>query len=421
MWFRRREATLAPDPGEALRSAIREHVRRAVTGEVQAGSDPVAEVQRLAQLLAAYEQSRPPRPRRVWPVVALLLATALAVSALLFVRVPSTEVTLALDLSSLGFRIGHGPEPGRIDLLARVNADQMSIDDVDAVELDDRPVATGEASSFTLSAAGVGSISLHPLQVPVGTWVRVNRPDATGALTLELGHPDAELEVAMTLPPEIEILPADAGLATRFDPNRGAQRGVFRAGAVDGSACARLRLRWQAAPAPVSPSATGAPDLAPFRAALPVDALLFTDLEGGDQGTQYSTVLGGLLYLEAVAGREVEIRRDQLLDVGLGPAASEQGVSADAADVCGIRSAPPTLLAAPARLMRVAVGADAIAVQAEASVHRLSTGTANNRLNLMPRSLEWLQTRQELLLFWGAFGSLFGLAYTVLLWWRGNR
>ena len=76
---------------------------------------------------------------------------------------------------------------------------------------------------------------------------------------------------------------------------------------------------------------------------------------------------------------------------------------------------------APARIMRLAVGDDAIALQATATVDRLSIGTVTYRQDLLPRRLEWLQTRPELLAFWGAFVSLFGLAYTVLLWWRGTR
>jgi hypothetical protein len=340
---------------------------------------------------------------------------AVAVYALLFLRIPSTEITLAVDLSSLGFRLGNDAAPGsseRIDLLARLNTDQMTIDHVDAVELNDEPVANDGAADFKLSSAGARTLSLRPLEVPVGTWVRVDRLDPTGTLSIELVHPDAELELAVTLPPEVEILPPDSGLARAFDPTRRAQRAVFRAGPPDGDDCARLRLRLQA-------PAAAALDPALFGRALPVDALLFTDLEGGARRTGFSTVLGGALYLEAVGGREIEIRRDQLLDVGLGPTADDIGASAGGLCAIGAASVSPAI--APARIMGVAVGADAIALQAGATVDRLSIGTATNRQDLMPRWLEWLQTRQELLLFWGAFGSLFGLAYTVLLWWRANR
>ena len=415
MWLLKRESAATPDPGEMLRDAIRERLERAVAGDAAARKDAADEIQRLTQLLAAYEQTRPPRPRRVWPVVGLLLATAAAVSALLFLRVTTTEVTLALDLSSLGFRVGNAPEPGggRIDLLSRVNSDQMTIDGADGVELEDVPIAG--AGDFRLRAAGSGALSLRPLEVPVGTWVRVDRPDPAGALTLELVHPDAELELALTLPPDVEILPGDSGLARGFDPALGAQRVVLRA-SPDGGECARLRLRWPAA-AEVA-AANGAGDPAPFRGALPVDALLFTDIEGGAQRTGFSTVLGGALYLEAVAGREVEIRRDQLLEVGLGPAGDDPP---DGGARCAAASAPKPLATAPALIRRIGVGSEAIALEARATVDRLSTGTASYREDLMPRWLEWLQTRQELLLFWGAFGSLFGLAYTVLLWWRGTR
>jgi hypothetical protein len=351
-------------------------------------------------------------------VVTLLLAIAVAVSLLLFLRVPTTEVTLALDLSSLGFRVGNDPEAGaqRVDLVDRVLTEEMAIDGVNAVELDDLPIPIPEATDFALRTTGEGSISLRPLAVPVGTWVRVDRPDPSGALTLELAHPDAELEVVLTLPPALEVRPPDSGLARALNGSFVGQRVVFRAERpAEGKDCAWLRLRWQGAAPPAT--AAAAADLAPFQGALPVDALLLTDLAGGAQRTQFSTVLGGALYLEAVAGREVALRRDQLLEVELGQVRT--GAGTNAGGLCAATAPAPA--PAPGRLWRVAVGPEAIALQGEAIVSRLSTGTAAYRQDLMPRWLEWLQTRQELLLFWGAFGSLFGLAYTVLLWWRGTR
>jgi hypothetical protein len=416
MWLHKPEPAAPNDPGAALRAAIRERVERAAEGDLAASGDAADEVQRLTQLLAAYEQTRPPPPRRAWPAVALLLAIAVAVSLLLFLRVPSTEVTLALDLSSLGFRIGNDPEPGaaeRVGLLGRITTDEMTIDDLDVVEVDDIPVP--EVSDFKLRATGAGSISLRPLEVPVGTWVRVDRPDPAGALTLELAHPRAALEVVLTLPDGIEVLPPGSGLARALSGGLGGQRVVLRAErSAEGEQCAGLRLRWRASG---SAGAAAGVDPAPFQGALPVDALLLSDLDGVAERAQVSTVLGGALYLEAVAGREVGLRRHQLLDVGLGP--SGRGEEAREGEVCA--AAAPAPASAPGRLWRIAVGPEAIALEAEASVSRLTTGTAAYRRNLMPRWLEWLQSRQELLLFWGAFGSLFGLAYTVLLWWRGTR
>jgi hypothetical protein len=416
MWLPKRKTAAPNDPGAALRAAIRERVERAAAGDLATSGDAADEVQRLTQLLAAYEQTRPPPRRRAWPVVALLLAIAVAVSLLLFLRVPSTEVTLALDLSSLAFRIGNDAEPGgaeRVGLLGRIATDEMTIDDVDAVEVDDVPVP--EVGDIKLRATGAGAISLRPLEVPVGTWVRVDRQDPAGALRLELAHPREQLEVVLTVPQRVEVLPPESGLARALSGSSGGQRVVLRAErSGEGAPCARLRLRWRAWR---SPGAAAGADPAPFQGALPVDALLLSDLDGAAERAQASTVLGGALYLEAVAGREVGLRRHQLLDVGLGP--SGRGEEAREGEVCA--AAAPAPASAPGRLWRIAVGPEAIALEAEASVSRLTTGTAAYRRNLMPRWLEWLQSRQELLLFWGAFGSLFGLAYTVLLWWRGTR
>jgi hypothetical protein len=428
MWSHNKQSATAPDPGEALRAAIRERVDRAVAGDLEASGATADEVQRLTQLLAAYEQTRPPRARRAWPVVALVLAIALVISALLFLRVPATEVTLALDLSSLTFRIGSDTGPGgaeRVELLGRIHTDQVTIDDVDGVELDDVPIQQSNAANFKLSTNGDGDFSIRPLEVPVGTWVRVKPPDQAGGMTVELAHPTEELTVALSFPPEVEVLASDPELTERFGSVRDVQRVVFRAQRpAEADDCARLRFRWLV-PSTSSRSAA-AEDRAnpsPFQSTIPVDALLLSDLTSGSRhlSTRFSSVLGGSVYLEAVEGRQVPIRRDQLLDVGLGTLAGYDPVRASGGPGFCADDAASAMRPARARILRLAVGDDAIALQASATVDRLSTGTATHRQDLMPRWLEWLQTRQELLLFWGAFGSLFGLAYTVLLWWRGTR
>jgi hypothetical protein len=446
MWSLRKAPATAPDPGEVLRTAIRERVDRAVAGNVEASGAGADEVQRLTQLLAAYEQTRPPQPRRAWPIVALVLAVALVISALLLLRMPTTEVTLALDLSSLSFRVGSDSGSGSaepVELLDRILTDQVMIDDLASVELDDIPVRQPKASDFKLSANGEDfsihprqpeasefklstngeNFSIHPLEVPAGTWVRVNLPDEAGRLTIELAHPTETLEVRLNFAPGLEVLVSDPDLTERFA--HGVQKAVFRAERpAEADECARLRLQWRV-PSTASGlgSAEDGADASLFKSTMPVDALLFIDLTGGSQhlSTRFSSVLGGRMYLEAVGGREVAIRRDQLLDVGLGTLAGYDPVQASGGPGFCADDAVARVPAAPARIMRIAVGADAIALQAVATVDRLSTGTATHRQNLMPRRLEWLQTRPELLAFWGAFVSLFGLAYTVLLWWRGNR
>jgi hypothetical protein len=429
MWSLKKEFATTPDPGEALRAAIRERVDRAVAGDLEASGATADEVQRLTQLLAAYEQTRPPRARRAWPVVALVLAVAIAISVLWFLRVPTTEVTLALDLSSLTFRIGSDTGPGgaeQVELLRRIHTDQVTIDDVDGVELDDVPIQQSNVANFKLSTNGDGDFGIRPLEVPVGTWVRVKPPDEAGGVTIDLAHPTEELAVALSFPPESEVLSSDPDLTERFKSAPDVQRVVFRAEpAAEAGDCARLRFRWLV-PDAFSASAAAVPDGAnasPFQSTMPVDALLFIDLASGSQhlSTRFSSVLGGSIFLEAVGGREVPIRRDQLLDVGLGTLAGYDPVRASGGPGFCAEDAASATRPARARILRLAVGDDAIALHATATVDRLSTGTATHRQNLMPRWLEWLQSRQELLLFWGAFGSLFGLAYTVLLWWRGTR
>lgn len=244
-------------------------------------------------------------------------------------------------------------------------------------------------------------------------------------MTIELAHPTEELAVALSFPPEAEVLSSDPELTERFASVPDVQRVVFRGERpTKADDCARLRFRWLV---PRNLSGSASPEdrsnASPFQSTIPVDALLFIDLTGGSRhlSTRFSSVLGGSVYLEAVEGRQVPIRRDQLLDVGLGTFAGYDPVRASGGPGFCQEDAASATRPARARIVRLAVGADAIGLQATATVDRLSTGTSTYRQDLMPRWLEWLQTRQELLLFWGAFGSLFGLTYTVLLWWRGTR
>ena len=296
----RKQSAPAPDPGEALRSAIRERVDRALAGDLEASGAATEEVQRLTQLLAAYEQTRPPRPRRAWPVVALVLAVAIVISVLLFWRVSSTEVTLALDLSSLTFRIGSDTGPGgaeRVLLLGRIHTDQVTIDDVGGVELDDVPLEQSKAANFKLSTNGDRDFSMRPLEVPVGTWVRVKPPDQAGGMTVELAHPTEELSITLSFPPEVEVRSSDPDLTDRLESVGDIQRAVFRAEPpAEADDCARLRIRWLVPSIfPGSAAAQDGADASPFQGTIPVDALLLIDLATGSQhlSTRFSSVLGG--------------------------------------------------------------------------------------------------------------------------------
>ena len=134
-------------------------------------------------------------------------------------------------------------------------------------------LAFGDAEpTFRLATSGEEAMSVRPLVVPSGTWVRVRKLDTRGRLELELAHAREDLAISVSVPPGAKIEPP--ALDEAFDPERGGQTALFRAEPdIDRDSCARIdvELTLPALAATAVPTAV-------FAAEIPIDRLLFTDL-----------------------------------------------------------------------------------------------------------------------------------------------
>ena len=430
------------DPGETLRRRIRQTVEEAVGGAGGPSLDPGAfmRVVRLERLLDAYERTRPPPRRRLWPVVGLISAIAFGVWLLLVVRVPSTSVSLTLDLSSVAFRIGTetpGPidSPEKIDLVDAIGVDEVAFASFGGIEVDERPI---QAPPVKLESGPAHEIVLHPLAVPAGTWARVRSTDRDGGVTLELEHPTQALELALTVPTG-STLPPGHSLAGALDPSLATQEVVFWSEPDrEHGRCAGLLLtvRLGGGTGPADPE--DARRLV-FAREIPADLMLFTDIEDrARRRKRFSTVQGGTAFREELANREVPLRPGEFLDVRFAREDAASGLAgmiasfagafgaapagADAIDDDPCRGEDPARPAGPATgtISRLVAGPAGLDLEARARVTHLSIGTLDARRDLMPRRLERLQSGELLPLFWGAFLSVFGVCYTVFRYLRGT-
>lgn len=433
------------DPGETLRRQIRQAVETGVGGAGGQDPDPAAfmRVVRLERMLEAYERARPAAKRRLWPVVGLISAIAFVLWLLLVVRVPSTGVSLALDLSSITFRIGTetpGPtdNPEKIDLVDATGIDAVAFASFGGVEVDERPI---EAPPVKLESGPAHEIVLHPLALPAGTWVRVRSIDRGDGVTLELEHPTQALELALTVPTSATV-PAGHALAGALDPSLATQEVVFWAEPDrERGRCAGLVLSiWSDGEPDLQPRGPGNAQALVFAREIPADVMLFTDIEDrARRRKRFSTVQGGIAFREELANREVQLRPGEFLDVRFAPENAATGLAGVIASVAGTfgsaqagadivrddacRSEASAQPAGPATgtISRLSVGPAGVDLEARGRVAQLSIGTLDSRRDLMPRRLERLQAGELLPLFWGAFLSVFGVCYTVFLYLRGSR
>jgi hypothetical protein len=433
------------DPGEVLRGRIRRTVEDAVGGAPGGDPDPAVfgRVLRLERMLEAYERTRPEPKRRLWPVIGLISGIAVALWLLLVLRVPSTDVSLALDLSSVMFQVGTetpGPTGSteNIDLVDTTSVDAVVFASFGGIEIDEQPV---EAPPVKLESGPAHDIVLHPLAVPAGTRVRIRSGDRGDGVTVELEHPTHALELAVTVP--TGNVPPGHPLAEALDASLNTRELVLWAepDAAQGR-CAHLafsvRRGGNAGQAPTETLDARAIALA---REIPVGVIRFTDIEDrARRRKQFSTVQGGTAFREELANREVELRPGEFLDVRFAPRDAGSGLAGWLGGVARAFGAAPAgadaeggdeecsggisagmIAPASGTISRLSVGPRGIDLEARGRVAHLSIGTLDSRRDLMPRRLEHLQAGELLPLFWGAFLSVFGVCYTVFLYLRGAR
>lgn len=285
---------------ELLRRRLVEQTERLARQYERSGQvDPsaVAEIERLDRVARAYEHARPASRPWPWRLPLIALLTALLVSLLLFVRVPCTEVTLDLSLSSLAFRLS-GPDRGADD-----RAIALTTEDIAATRVTVRGIDTVAAQPElpaptsgrdTLSFLAKDGFVIGPIELPSGTWVRISPPRFDGKLSLRFKHDREPASITLHLTPDVTVVPRVLGerrahgtVTLASDPNQPLEVELvprLEDGTTIGDALARI-------------SET-------FGSELPVTGI---NLEWGDPWAQrrgvFSSVLDGAVYREALAGQ----------------------------------------------------------------------------------------------------------------------
>lgn len=407
-------ATSSGDAVAILRRGIIERVERLAgtyrhSGQVDAGA--LGEVERLDHVLQAYQRARPRSKQWPWRVPLLAVFTAGLVSALLFVRVPCTEVTLDLTLSSLGFQLsdaqGGGTADGSISLTAEeIAAARVALKGIDTIG--GVPGATAMTPDTDWQAfASTDGLLMGPLMLDSGTWVRLFQATAEGALPIRLKHEADPVAIELHLPPGTRVVPRSE-LANRL-------RELREAVTLELAANPQQLLEIEVTPLPqVKLDPAGV-----FGSELPIAGL---DFEWGDpsaEGRQreFSAVREGFVYLEALAGEQHRLRQGEYLYIGQRGESAGAGGQAPWTTISNwlapYFAACQALTTATANhdvagtITAIAVTPKELTLQARAAVRTLGVGSRSNPRDLMPRALEWLQAHHETKLFWGVFSFLF--------------
>lgn len=417
------------EPVAILRDVVVERVERLAEGYRESGQidvDALDEVSRLEAVLRAYGRAKP-RPRQwPWRVPALAMATAGLVSVLLFVRVPCTEVTLDLALSSLSFQLaeaqGDRAAGGKASLagpeIAASRAVLKGVDNIGGVP--GTPVIVPDTWQAFASSDG---LLAGPIVVGSGTWVRLLSAEAPGALTFRLKHDTDPVAINLHLPRHVRVVPPRSELAEQLG-------GLQKAVELNLAANPKQLLEIVLTPLPQA-------DLDPmalFGDELPISGL---DFERGDptaerRQREFSAVQGGFLYLEALGGEQRQVRKGEYLYLGgrrdlVG--AGEHGAWTTISDwlapfftACRKLNSATDNPGLSGTITEIAATPEHLTLQATAAVRGLSVGSRSNPQDLMPRVLEWLHAHHETKLFWGVFSFLFlFVLLPVMRFWGVDR
>jgi hypothetical protein len=368
---------------DSLRDLLRRKVddlahRARADGDVP--PDAVESLDRLARLVELEDRTTSTPPAR-WPLGAILAATLLLGSLLLFLRVGDTEIELELVLSEVGFVLSRPQEV--IDL---TNLVELRVSGVRDIQVTDPTlsqalgagawqstgalrVAVGERDAGSPS----GTVTLSPVTFPADAEVRVSgTPGADPRAVLQGGA--APLRVTVIGAIELDAPGAGDGARRIETP-----RAILVETDPDGTT---LDL--------MAPRGTTLA-LAPQLAVEGLELFRIDEFAGDAAAAQpVSTILSGTLYFEALNGRVHQLRPRELLRVS-----GAQGV-----------------------IRTLQIDGDRITMNFRGRVQALRSGWGADPANLMPSYLDWLQAQHGLSLLWGTALYVVGVVAAVLRWWR---
>ena len=354
----------------------------AVQSGGQVPSADIQELDRLVRLIDLQSKVEPAKPQRTWPLLALLAATLVVVSLLLFARVNETVIELDLKATEVGFEL-----PVQQVLLERVDVSHLGAAGLTAIDLadvsdvaDDR--GAGEAGDQQIEIAAFdegtrhGSIVVKEIAPAAGTMVALRRGDAPGQYRLRLATPLVDLSVAMHGPVELNATGGAAHRADFVSPRSVELQGT--------SANVDLDLTFR--------------DVKRARILPQIPVQQLSLVQVADRSADLSsvralsTIVSGTLYFASLNGVSRSLRAGEIL-----------------------RLEDPR-----GEIRTLRLEDEVVALDFQGRVRGISTGSDDSRQNLMPTWLDWLRAQHGLSLLWGTTFYLFGIALAALRWFRVN-
>jgi hypothetical protein len=425
-------ATPATSSIEVLQQKIAERAEQVAREYEQSGTtDPeaCAEVGRLDGVLRAYQNARPAKKPFPWRVPLLAALTGVLVSLLLFVRVPCTEVTLDLRLSSLAFQLADGAAAAADETIA-LTTGEIAADRVTVRGVDPEGIAAGAQRvrvpprTSWLSFASDEGLLIGSMEIEPGTWVWISPPRLDAPLKLRFNHDSKPVSVTLYVPPEVTVAPPRAFSNPLGEPGEPYTLTI--------SSAPQQPLQLELVPRSLD-GASDAITLAriseTFGSELPITGLY---LKSGDplsaQRGVFSSILAGTVYREALAGNAYELRRGEYLQLGEAgdprpPGSLDWGASTRPIEAwlfsrlssCRALDRPADALGVSGVMTGISITPEQLSFQSQADTRSLTVGSRDQTRDLMPRLLEWLQANSEAGLFWSVFLYLFLVVLLPLL------
>jgi len=338
----------------------------AVQNDGKVSEATLSEISRLVQIIDIREKSEPATARQRWPVALAFGLTLLLASVLLFVHVPQTAIDLQVTVYAVELRFA----------AARPWTDAMQLSSLGASGLDSVAgppgLDMGARRSLKLDVAAgkqPGELTLAPIFLPAKSrvWLRSEGTQDTYRMSLKAD----DLQLRADVRGEV-MISGKEGIQTLSSP----QGFVMKAGSREAEVEFSLLTKAETS----------------FAGHLPVDSIALSSVEEFNDGEQtmarrVSSVLSGVIYFEALSGRERKLRQGET--VVIEPAS---GV-----------------------LEKISCADGKITLEFHGIVRGLKTGD-DEHTNLLPSCLEWLQARHGLSLMWGTAIYLLGLIMGVLRW-----
>ncbi len=349
--------------------------------------EQVERLERLAQIVTLSEKTGPKIKPKRWPTIVIMAATTLVVSALLFFRVPTTDVELDLTLSEVQFRLSKEAPVTNVTVLTALGISELK--EIRLPRSRGQSAQTYQAADYqdigsalrvsTVNAGNAQStLTLTTLLLPAGTLVKLSRTEISHQYRLLLAFPELPTRpVELSVKGRIHLAPSGAPAAEyQFSIP-----GMIQLFPASNQLTLDLTLPEQTA--------------TEFLPNLPAKQLHFVRFDQfmGTTDTlirEVSTILSGKLYLTELNNKEYALRTSERLQF--------------ATSFGSTRS--------------LALQDDEIHLQFHGTASGMTTGWEENRQNLMPNWLEWVAARPGLMLLWSQTVSLSLLLLGIWRWWK---